>query len=339
MVKKARAVLLCTAGILLAMLVFSMMMREKAIITVDTTTAKSQGIYNSILAKGTVEASESRSLVYSGAAVVKALYVKEGDIVSKNQTLLTLTPSSAALSLSEDELSTISNGVLDGSIATKDDLENALSVFLPTGQEQPQSKTIIVKSPIAGTVMKAPEGVGSQIFPGLSYMKISDLTKLSVRAKIPEMYIGQIKERQAANITGDALEGKTYSGVVKSIMPYASKTISLTGQGNQSYVESILTFEGGRNIRPGYTVDVKIFTDKQEDAVLVPYEAVTQIGNKEFVFVVKNGRAYQREVATGYELENQIQIQSGVERNDDVVLNPPDSLKNGNKIKRVEVEK
>lgn len=339
MEKKSRIVLWFTAGVLLTMLIFSVLTHEQPPVAVKTAAASCQSIYNSILAKGNVEVLESKSLSCGEAAIVKKIYVKEGDNVKKGQTLLILQTTQTPVSLTDDQLSGLTQEVMDGNITSSEDMEQVLSTFLPSGVVPSSGgREITITSPMDGTVMKAPDGEGAQIFPGISYMKISDLNKLRVRAKIPEMYIGQIKKGQSANITGDALEGKTYSAQVQSIMPYAAKTVSLTGQGNQSYVESILSMSGGSGLRPGYTVDVKIFTDRQDKAVLVPYEAVTQVGSQEYVYVLKNGRAVQRAVTTGYELENLVQIEKGVESNDIVVLDPPENLKNGDKIKLAGVE-
>lgn len=85
-------------------------------------------------------------------------------------------------------------------------------------------------------------------------------------------------------------------------------------------------------LRPGSSSTVKIFTDHRKKAVVVPYEAVCQRGEQEYVFTIENGRAVQNPVATGYLLERVIEVRSGLEGGETVILSPSDELENGAKL-------
>ena len=182
--------------------------------------------------------------------------------------------------------------------------------------------------------MHAPDSVGQNIFPGLSYLNVADLSKLRVRADIPEAYIRQVQEGQHANVISEADPDVTVPAQVVSVAPFARRAINLSGQEDTATVEALLKLQkNDQTLRPGYSVDVKIFTDAVADEVLVPYEAIVQEGTKEFVFVVdKKGIAHKTYVETGYELEGYIEIKHGVQAGDVVLLSPPDTLQDGDLV-------
>lgn len=95
----------------------------------------------------------------------------------------------------------------------------------------------------------------------------------------------------------------------------------------------MLDLEGDiTGLRPGSSATVKIFTDHRKKAVVVPYEAVCQRGEQEYVFTIENGRAVQNPVVTGYLLERVIEVRSGLEGGETVILSPSDELENGAKL-------
>ena len=98
-------------------------------------------------------------------------------------------------------------------------------------------------------------------------------------------------------------------------MPYATQVQSLTSA-PETRVEVLLSVTNAdERLKPGYTANVKIYTDHKDEALLVPYEAVWQDeDNRENVYVIENGRAVQHMVRTGYELENLLEVTEGLSR-------------------------
>ena len=124
-----------------------------------------------------------------------------------------------------------------------------------------------------------------------------------------------------------------YSARVASLAPVAVQAVSLAGDSGSVTVETMLDLEGDMTgLRPGSSATVKIFTDHRKKAVVVPYEAVCQRGEQEYVFTIENGRAVQNPVATGYLLERVIEVRSGLEGGETVILSPSDELENGAKL-------
>ena len=77
---------------------------------------------------------------------------------------------------------------------------------------------------------------------------------------------------------------------------------------------------------------MKVVADHGDGAAVVPYEAICQRGEQEFVFCVQDGHAVQCAVQTGYLLEDTVEIIDGLPTGVSVILSPPDELTDGDPV-------
>ena len=313
MEKRARIVLIGTAVLLSAMLIWSWRSRPPEAVPVQLGAAAMQDIYNSVTISGTVEAADSTALCPQMSGTVAAVYVSAGDEVEQGDVLCTLSP------LAQDSAASSAQAVwsaLAGSAA----------------QTVTAAEANILRAPVSGTVLECPVA-GAAVVAGLPCIRIADLGKLQVRAQSPELYAGELQVGQRANVTASAAGDKVYGAQVASIAPVAVRTMSLTGQSSEATVEAVLPLSGDTaGLRPGYSATVKVFTEFHPDAVVVPHEAVCQRGEQEYVFCVQGDRAVQCAVTTGYMLETVTEILDGVAAGAAIVLSPPDTLTDGARI-------
>ena len=298
MERKARWVCLISAVIIgIFAAVFALSEREKAF-SVRTAQAKTQDIYNSVTVFGSVVPSRTVSLVPENSSVVTEVFVREGDTVEKGQPLCTLKAAEAPPLSAADVQAAVS--------AVQADPDETETVGVPRA--------------------------GETVRGGFPCAVIADLSSLRVRAETPELYADELRTGQKANITLAAAD-RMYAARVASLAPVAVQAVSLAGDSGSVTVETMLDLEGDMTgLRPGSSATVKIFTDHRKKAVVVPYEAVCQRGEQEYVFTIENGRAVQNPVATGYLLERLIEVRSGLEGGETVILSPSDELENGAKL-------
>ena len=186
-------------------------------------------------------------------------------------------------------------------------------------------------APMDGTVLTVPQA-GESVSVDMPCIQIANPDKLRVRAQSPELYVGELAVGQRANITFSAVDG-TFHAELTAIAPAAVKTFSLTNEDAEATVEVLLDLNGStKNLRPGYSATVKVFTDHRDDAAVVPYEAICQRGEQEFVFCVQDGHAVQCAVQTGYLLEDTVEITDGLPTGVSVILSPPDELTDGDPV-------
>ncbi len=328
MKRKVRIVLLTTSAVLLVLLLWIANREQDApVATVRGTHAIGQDIYNSVYVPGEVEAQDSYDYATTTGATVEEVYVKAGQTVKTGQPLVRLRED--AVALNAESAQNFAEEILDG----EQSVEAYAVASALRGSATPKERVHTVTAERDGTVLRAPESAGESVLPGLTYLRTADISRLLVRADIPELYARQVAEGQRANVTTDASPDDILAAKVVSIAPYARRAVSLNGQQQSATVTARLSLVGTQpDLRPGYSVNVKIFTDAIQDAVLVPYEAIGQENGQEFVFVVRQGIAHKLYVETGYELDGYIEIKTGISVGDIVLVSPPATLKDGDRV-------
>jgi HlyD family secretion protein len=87
-----------------------------------------------------------------------------------------------------------------------------------------------------------------------------------------------------------------------------------------------------RSLGDGYRVEVRIVLWQADDVLKVPIGTLFRRGNDWAVFVVVDGRAVQRTVQIGHRNNEDAEITGGLADGDAVVLHPPDTLSDGDRV-------
>ncbi len=149
-----------------------------------------------------------------------------------------------------------------------------------------------------------------------------------VQVYVPEQDISKVKIGQSAEITGDAFPDKVYQGTVDKISDVAMKI-----QSGKTAVEVSVGIDSPDEIlKHGYTASVKLHTSEPSLMNVIPYEAVEQDDNGEYVYYLKNGRAYKRYVETGRELSGGIELKTAFS-DDEKIITVDRSAENGSAVK------
>ncbi len=152
-----------------------------------------------------------------------------------------------------------------------------------------------------------------------------------VQLYVPEQNISSIKLGQPAEITGEAFPEVTYNGTVNKISDVATKLQS--GSIQKTVIEvTVGITEPDEILKHGYTASVKLRTSGPSVMTILPYEAVEQDDNGEFVYFMKNGRVYKRYIETGRELSDGIELKT-VMAEDERIITLDRSTENGSAVK------
>lgn len=195
-------------------------------------------------------------------------------------------------------------------------------------------------------VTKGQRVVGTGQMQGTEVMKIADLSQMEVKVEINENDVVNITIGDSAIIEVDAFPEKKFKGYVKDIAYSASQNaIGTTDQitnftvkvliDPKSYlhlpdIQHLIPGPGQSPFRPGMSAYVSIFTDKKENVVAVPIQAVTidltqkKENNKaqEILYRYKNQQVFKTPVKTGISDDEYIEIVSGINENEEIVVGP-----------------
>jgi len=191
----------------------------------------------------------------------------------------------------------------------------------------------LVTSEIDGTVLEKNFEEGMIVPPGSLVMKVGDLSSLQVKCMFLASEAVDIEEGDAVLIKGDILKDDVLNGKVKKVFPQAVKVISQLGVEQQRVPVEIEMLDTHKNLKPGYSVDVEVVTEEVEDALMVPEDAVFEINDEDYVFVLKSGKAVLRKIVKGVESKDEVQVIEGLEEDEKVIVDPPNDIDEGVKVK------
>lgn len=176
-----------------------------------------------------------------------------------------------------------------------------------------------VTAPFDGVVTRKLADIGDLAMPGKPLLEIESPTALRFEADLPEAILDRVQ-------LGDKLPvrlNRLVEGTVSEISPVAdpvSRTFLI--KLDLPTVEGLRTGQFGR-------VSVPVAETR---LLLVPASAVVKRGQMEIVFVVRDGRASLRLVKTGKTLDRRVEVLSGLEEGDAVVVRDADRLVDGQPV-------
>jgi HlyD family secretion protein len=208
------------------------------------------------------------------------------------------------------------------------------------------SKTTIF-APMSGTVseLNKEEGeiaLGSQ-FQADVILVIADLSEMEAQVNVDENDIVSIRKDQVAEIQTDALLAQPLKGKVSEISSSANTTASGTTEQKTEFEIKISITNPPKTLRPGMTATADIVTNTNPRALSVPLQCVAlrtvdqlvmkgekrkdaearfkpdRDGFVEVVFVIKNNKAVARQVKTGIQSDELIEILDGLKEGEEVV--------------------
>ena len=185
----------------------------------------------------------------------------------------------------------------------------------------------IVTATIDGKILDMKVKKGSVVKVGDELLTLGDPSQELVKLNLSILNATKVKPNQLARINVIGLDDRGFRGRVETVSPQA--TTGGTG-GNSSGVATVsatvLLDEPSGILIPGSQVSVEIVLQQQEDVVTLPVQAIQRLGKKSFVWVKDNqGLAQKRDVTLGLEGFSTVEVTSGLNPGEEVLLPLPDS--------------
>ncbi|MEO8434399.1 MAG: efflux RND transporter periplasmic adaptor subunit [Pyrinomonadaceae bacterium] len=171
----------------------------------------------------------------------------------------------------------------------------------------------VVYSPMDGVVQEKQASVGEYLAAGANVVNIVRMNPLRLRAEVPERESRSIRMGQNVSVTVEG-GGMSYTGQIKRLSP------TIAEQKRMLVVEADVVNDG--RLRPGSFARAEIVTDQASMAVTVPANAIVTFAGIEKVIQVQNGKAIEKPVTTGRRGPDWVEILSGVNVGEAVVVDP-----------------
>lgn len=203
---------------------------------------------------------------------------------------------------------------------------------------QSQRDEYFIRSPFDGMVTEkaaelgeivAPISIGGSMARG-SIVTIADWASLQAEVDVAEAQLGGVKPGQRSAITVDAIPDRIFPGSVRRILPRADRSKATV----KVRVDFLARDEMA--VLPDMGVRVRFLPDdappgaesgQARDRIVVPQSAVNADEDSRFVWVVSEGEARKRPVKVGANSGERVEIVSGVNAGEKVVVRGADRLK------------
>lgn len=170
-----------------------------------------------------------------------------------------------------------------------------------------------VKAPFAGVVAERIRSAGDFVAVGTPIFRLVQTDPLRLRLDVPERDAARVRAGQTVRLT---VSGQTnvYTGRLSRIAP------ALRESDRMLAVEADIP--GQEGLRPGLFVRAEIVVDEREPGLSIPSNALVTFAGLEKVVLVNAGKALERTVTTGRRGPDWVEITSGLQAGESVVLDP-----------------
>lgn len=280
--------------------------KNPGLVTGDSTASATIGNYNSY-GQTTINVGTGSTITAETSGKITGLTLMPGDSVTSGQKLCTITGDSV-----DNQITNAKNNLTNA----KNSVENV----------QNRLDDYSITSPITGTVVekdvKAGDNVGTGSNSNNTLCIIYDLSYLQMTLNIDELDIDNVEVGQTVNITSDAKEGQTFTGVVTKV-----SVVGTTSGGTTTYPVTV-RIDDTEGLRPGMNVDAEIVLSSADDVLAIPSLAVNR-GNTVLITAdsPSAANALDQEAPDGYVY---VQVETGV--SDDSYIEVTSGLQEGDTV-------
>jgi len=183
-----------------------------------------------------------------------------------------------------------------------------------------------IRAPFPGTVKERRVGPGEFLRVQSPVMVLVRTDRLRARLGVPEKWAGALETGATVEIHVEAYPNETFRGRLERINP------SVSQETRTFEVEALLDNPGGR-LKPGFFVNASFASEREEKMIVLPQDAVLYKYGTYKVFILDGGRVQEREIKTGSQQGNQIEILDGVQAGQRVAMAVQGELRDGNLVK------
>ena len=304
---------------------------------VELTTVQVGEVSTYITATANLVAETQIDVVAEAAGRIGRVYAAEGKAVSKGALLVSLDAKSARLASKTARIKAANAEALQeraASLADKDliaveELQKLTTDRDVARQDLADAKFSLsrrrVHAPRKGKITRCDVTAGQYVREGDTLFELTDFDVLEAKIHIPERDALQVEPGREVELVLQAKADVTFPGVVHHV---SSKVDTESGT-----VEITIRVEDAPElVRSGSFVGVKMIRTHNATAAWLPREAVILGPRGAHVFVVEDGIAHRREITPGAQERGRLEVASGLEAGEQVVLTGHGGLEDGERV-------
>lgn len=172
-------------------------------------------------------------------------------------------------------------------------------------------------APFAGIVTFVPTNTAGMQVIASDVFEVVDPETLEFVGEVDEIDIGRIKEGQPVHVILDSYLDETTDSIVEHVSLKASTSTKSSG-GTVFLVKAKLPSDY-LHFRIGMNGTMKIVTKSVKDVLIIPLSSVVERDGKKIVQLKDGKKTVEREIETGIESDESVEVRSGLSESDEIV--------------------
>jgi membrane fusion protein, multidrug efflux system len=300
--------------------------------------AKRQPVSETLSLVGTLAANEMVEIKSETDGTVEEINFKEGERVEKGHLLFRLDESKFAASMAEAEANFKvaqanfgrSRELVKEKLIAQQGFDEIAAQFQSAQAtldlRKRQLRDARILAPFAGITSSRQVSPGQVIARNTTLTWLVDLDTVKAELNVPERFLSQMRAGQIIDLTVATYPGQKFQGEVYFISPHVDpvfRTVLV-----KAYVKNL-----EQKLRPGMFANLDLTLKVREQAVLVPESAITISSDKASLYTVAGDVAQIKPVTTGLRVGGKVEITSGLQGGEMVVVEGIQKLRPGAKVK------
>jgi len=298
---------------------------------VEVAVARTDTVLDEIPATGQIEALQQVDLRPEIEGRLVDILVREGDEVAKGQALFKVDDAelkaqvaqlAAQKDLANQDLERTKQ-LLAQNASSAADLERAEAQARSTeAQYQLQSirlERTTVRAPFAGVAGRRAVSLGDYVNNNTPLITLQTVNPQRATFQVPERFAQSLKVGQRVTFRVGAIPGRDFDAEVDFVDP----VVQLPGR---TILVKARAPNNQRLLHPGMFIEARLVTAVRPRAVVVPEEAIVPLQGSNLVWVVSEGKAAQRQVGIGVRTPGFVEIASGLDAGEQVVVGGAERL-------------
>lgn len=314
--------------------------RAAAAVAVSTSKVETKPMIRSVNSLGTGIANQSIQLIAPTSDFISELNIREGKAVKRGEVIAKLQDVDERARVTElegilaeqkrqlDRLKNLANTQATAQSLLDEQITRVNTTLAQLNSAKAQLAQMTITAPFAGYLGLRQVSEGAYVSSGTVITTLDDLSTLRVAFSVAEHYLADIKPGMPLTVTNAAYGNISFAGKVSAIdtrLDPITRTVTVHGA---------LVNDDVR-LRPGMLLNVKLELDNRI-AMQISEKALVPQQQKQFVYRVnENNTVSQIEVTIGQREPGWVEILSGLEEGDEVVVEGIQKLRSGITINRV----
>jgi membrane fusion protein (multidrug efflux system) len=183
----------------------------------------------------------------------------------------------------------------------------------------------LIRAPFSGKLGFRNVSPGTLLSPNVSLTTLDDISSIKLDFTLPESYLAAIEPGQEVIALSIAYPGLSFIGSVTTIdsrIDPNTRTIKVRAKLNN---DELL-------LRPGMLLTVRLIQERQQ-FLAIPESAVMPVQNKQFAYLIIDGKAERREFEEGRRIPGFVEVRSGLKAGEQVITEGVIKIRPGSTVR------